>query len=138
VDVTNANSGDSLDVGDRRVHLERLGDCDATLRADCVAPQAANEGVTKKGMIRMLLPQRGNKNMKFKVEVTHPKQRQQRWRGASLDVGDRLVDLERFGDRDATLGAEIVVLQAAKRGGNKTGVIGMLLPLRGNKNTKGW
>ena len=49
---------------------------------------------------------------------------------ASLDVCDRLVDLERLGDRDAAFGAELVVPQAAKRGGNKNGMIGMLLPSR--------
>jgi hypothetical protein len=55
----------------------------------------------------------------LKVGVTHAKQRQRRRRGASLDSGDRLVDLERIGDRDAALGAELVKPQAAKRGGNK-------------------
>jgi hypothetical protein len=70
----------------------------------------------------------------FKVEVTYHNHRQRRRvRSASLDVRDRLVDLERLGDRDATLGAEIVPLQAAKREGNKKGTIGMLLPSRGNK-----
>jgi hypothetical protein len=38
-------------------------------------------------------------------------------RGDSLDGGDRLVDLERLGDRDVPLGAELVVIQTAKRGG---------------------
>jgi hypothetical protein len=51
-------------------------------------------------------------------------------KGVSLDVRDRLVDLERLSDRDATLGAELVVLQTAKREGNKIGMIGMLLPSR--------
>jgi hypothetical protein len=64
------------------------------------------------------------------VEVTHAKQRQRRRRGASLDVGDRRVDLERLCDRDADLGVELVHPQAAKRGGNKKGMIGMLLPSR--------
>ena len=62
------------------------------------------------------------------MEVTHAKQRQRRRRGASLDGGDRRVDLERLCDRDAALGAELVPTQAAKRGGNKKGMIGMLLP----------
>ena len=53
-----------------------------------------------------------NKNANFKVGVTRAKQRQRRRRGASLNVGDRLVDLERLGNCDATLGAELVVLQA--------------------------
>jgi hypothetical protein len=78
-----------------------------------------NEGGNKKGMIGMLLPQRGNKNANFKVEVTHHKQRQRRGRSASLDIGDCLVDIERLGDRDATLGAEIVVPQAANEGVTK-------------------
>ena len=60
-----------------------------------------------------------SKNANIKVEVTRAKQRQRCRRGASLDGGDRLVDLERLGDRDATLGAEIVPTQAAKRGGNE-------------------
>ena len=47
---------------------------------------------------------------------------------ALLDGGDRLVDLESLGDRDATLWAEPVQLQTEKRGGNKIGMIGMLLP----------
>jgi hypothetical protein len=51
-------------------------------------------------------------------------------RGALLDVRDRRVDLECLGDRDATLGAELVVMQTAKRGGNKKGMIEMLLPSR--------
>ena len=34
--------------------------------------------------------------------------------GHALDVDDGLVDLERLGDRGATLGAEIVVPQAAE------------------------
>jgi hypothetical protein len=88
-----------------------------------------NEWNNKIGMIGMLLPA-VTKNAKIKVEVTHAKQRQRRRRGASLDVGDRLVDLERLGDRDATLGAEIVPIQAAKRGCNKIGMFGMLLPSR--------
>ena len=56
-----------------------------------------------------------------------------RGRSASLDVGDRRVALERLGDRDAALAAEFVFRQAAnegKRGGNKKGMIGMLLPSR--------
>jgi hypothetical protein len=63
----------------------------------------------------------------FKVEVTHAKHSQRR--GASLDGSDRRVDLERLGDCDATLGTEIVYPQAAKRRGNKKGMIGMLLPV---------
>ena len=47
---------------------------------------------------------------------------------ASLDVGDRLVDFERLSNRDAALWAEIVPVQAEKGGGNKIGMIGMLLP----------
>jgi hypothetical protein len=110
--------GDSLDVGDRRVDLQRFGNRDATLGAEIVLPQAAKRGGNKIGIIRMLLPQqRGNKNADFKVGGTHAKQRQRCRRGASLDGGDRLVDLQRFGNRDATLGAEIVLPQAAKRGG---------------------
>jgi hypothetical protein len=68
----------------------------------------------------------------FKVEVTCHRQRR-RVGSASLDVGDRLVDLERLGDRDATLGAELVVLQTAKRGGNKIGMLERCYR-RGNKN----
>ena len=64
------------------------------------------------------------------MEVTHAKQSQRSRIGASLDGCDRLVDLERLGDRDAVLGAELVVLQAAKRRGNKNNMIGMLLPSR--------
>jgi hypothetical protein len=75
-------------------------------------------------------PQRGNKNTNFKVEVTHAKQKQRCRSGDSLDVGNRLVDLERLGDRDATLGAELVVIQTAKEGVSKKGMIGMLLPSR--------
>ena len=68
------------------------------------------------------------------MEVTHAKQRQRSRIGASLNVGDRLVDLERLGDRDAILGAEFVGGQAAKRGGSKNGMIGMLLPSAVTKN----
>jgi hypothetical protein len=42
------------------------------------------------------------------------KETQRSGRRASLDGGDGLVDLEHLGDRDTALGAEIVVLQAAK------------------------
>jgi hypothetical protein len=38
---------------------------------------------------------------------------------AILEGGDRLVDLEGLGNRDAALGAEIVVTQAVVRGGYK-------------------
>jgi hypothetical protein len=69
----------------------------------------------------------------LKVGITHAKQRQRSRKGASLDVRDRRVDLERLGDCDATLGAEFVVLQTAKRGGNKIGMIGILLPSRQQK-----
>jgi hypothetical protein len=115
--------GASLDVGDRRVDLERLGDRDATLGAEFGERQAANEGVTKKGTIGMLLPPRGNKKMNFEEVVT-------RGLRALLDGGDRLVDLESLSDRDTTLGADRVVRQAAKRWGNKNGMIGMLLTQR--------
>jgi hypothetical protein len=64
------------------------------------------------------------------VGVTHAKQSRRSRKGASLDVRDGRVDLERLGDREATLGAESVGLQTAKRGGNKIGMIGMLLPSR--------
>ena len=47
---------------------------------------------------------------------------------ALLDDGDRLVDLECLGYRDATLGAENVVPQAENGGGNKIGIYRMLLP----------
>ena len=47
---------------------------------------------------------------------------------ASLDVGDSRVDLESLSDRDATLRAELVGQQTEKGGGNKIGMIGMLLP----------
>ena len=53
---------------------------------------------------------------------------------ASLDSGDRLVDLESLSDRDATLWAEFVPVQAEKGGGNKIGMIGMLLPNTVTKN----
>ena len=124
--------GASLDVCDRLVDLERLGDRDATLGAELVALQAAERGGNKIGMIGMFWNDRNvvtvavTKNANFKVEVTHAKQSQRR--GASLDVRDRLVDLERLCNRDATLGAELVGPQAAERGGNKNGMIGMLLP----------
>ena len=85
----------------------------------------------------MLLPYAVTKNANTKVavtnvkaEVTHAKERQRRRKGASLDVRDRRVDLERLGDCDATRGAELVPPQAAKRGGNKKGMIGMFLPSR--------
>jgi hypothetical protein len=88
-----------------------------------------NEGLTKKERLECCY-RRGNKNANIKVEVTHAKQRQRSRIGASLDVRDCLVDLERLGNRDATLGAEFVAAQAAKRGRNKKGMIGMLLPSR--------
>ena len=47
---------------------------------------------------------------------------------ASLDAGDRLVDLECLGNRDAALGVDVVQPQTEKGGGNKIGMIGMLLP----------
>jgi hypothetical protein len=81
--------------------------------------------VTKNANIKVVA-----KNANFKVVVTHAKQRQRSRRGASLDGGDRRVDLERLGDCDATLVAEFVEVQTAKRGGNKKGMIGMLLPSR--------
>ena len=40
---------------------------------------------------------------------------------ASLDGGDRLADLERFGNGDATRWAEMVPPQTEKGGGNKIG-----------------
>jgi hypothetical protein len=109
--------GASLYVLDRRVDLEHLGNRDATLGAEVGAAQAAKRGYNEIGMFCILLPQRGNKNANFKVEVTHAKQRQRRRRGASLDGDDRRVDLERLGDCDTTLSAEFVEAQAAKRGG---------------------
>jgi hypothetical protein len=51
----------------------------------------------------------------MKVGVTHAKQSQGCRKGALLDVRDRRVDLERLGNCDATLEAEIVPLQTAKR-----------------------
>ena len=47
---------------------------------------------------------------------------------ASLDTGDGRVDLEHISDRHTSLWAEIVALQTEKGGGNKNGMIGMLLP----------
>ena len=44
------------------------------------------------------------------------------------DGGDRLVDLESLCDRDATLWVETVLAQTEKGGGNKIGMIRMLLP----------
>jgi hypothetical protein len=70
------------------------------------------------------------KNANLKVGVTHAKQRQRCKRGASLDGGDCLVDLERLGNRDATLDADVVQQQTEKRRGNKKRMIGMLLPSR--------
>jgi hypothetical protein len=77
-----------------------------------------NDGVTKKEWSECCYhnEQRGNKNANFKAWVNV---RQRRRRGYSLDVGDRLVDLQRFGDCDATLGAEIGPLQAANEGVTK-------------------
>jgi len=49
---------------------------------------------------------------------------------ALLDGGDSRVDLECLGNRDANLGAELVPPQSANEGGNKKGMIGMLLPSR--------
>ena len=45
-----------LDVGDRRVDLERLSDCDAALGADVVNRQTGKGGGNKNGFNRMLLP----------------------------------------------------------------------------------
>jgi hypothetical protein len=56
-------------------------------------------------MIGILLPMR----------LRSAKERLQRGMRASLDVRDRLAHRERLGDRDATLGAELVVLQAKRR-----------------------
>jgi hypothetical protein len=125
-----SRKGASLDVRDRRVDLERLGDRDATLGAEPVTRQSAKRGGNKKRNDRNVVTVAVTKNANLKVGVTHAKQRQRGRRGASLDVRDRRVDLERLGDRDATLGAEIVPLQAAKREGNKKGMFGMLLPSR--------
>jgi hypothetical protein len=97
-----------------------------TLGPSSLSRRLRNEGVTKKEWSECC-NRRGNKNANFKVVVAHAKQRQRRNRRASLDELDGLVDLERLGDRDATLGAELVVPQATKRGGNKIGMIGMLL-----------
>jgi hypothetical protein len=63
----------------------------------------ANIKVAGRGNKKCEHQSRGNKNTNFKVGVTHAKQSQRRKRGASLDGGDRRVDLERFSDRDATL-----------------------------------
>jgi hypothetical protein len=109
----------SLDVRDRRVDLDRLGNRDATLGAELVVPQTAKRGGNKKRNDRNVVTVAATKNANIKVEVTHAKQMQRSRKGASLDGSDRLVDLERLGDRDAALGAELVVRQAAKRGGNK-------------------
>ena len=46
----------SPDDGDRLVHLESLGDRDATLWAESVVPQTEKGGGNKIGMNRMLLP----------------------------------------------------------------------------------
>jgi hypothetical protein len=82
-------------------------------------PNLQNEGVTKSESLECRYHTRGNKNANFKVGVTYAKQRQGRGWSASLDGGDRLVDLERLGDCDATLGAEFVVPQAANEGVTK-------------------
>ena len=78
----------------------------------------------------MLVTVCGNKNANLKVEVTHAKQRQRSRIGASLDVCDRRVDLERLGDCHATLGADAIILQTETEGGNKNGMIRRLLPSR--------
>ena len=62
--------------------------------------------------------------------VTHTKTDARTGGSASLDVGDRRVNLECLSDRDATLRAEFGVPQAAnegKRGGNKKEMVRMLL-----------
>ena len=46
---------------------------------------------------------------------------------SSLDAGDRLVDLECLGNRNTALGADAVPVQTEKGGGNKIGMIGMLV-----------
>ena len=53
---------------------------------------------------------------------------QKKGRQALLDGSDRRVDLERLGECLASIGAHPVPFQAAERGGNKKGMIGMLLP----------
>jgi hypothetical protein len=88
-----------------------------------------NEGVTKKERSECCY-RRGNKKCELQSGGNTCKTESTTRRGASLDVRDRRVDLERLCDRDATLGAEIVAKQAAKRGGNKIRMIGMLLPSR--------
>ena len=52
---------------------------------------------------------------------------------ALRDAGDRRVDLESFGYRNATIWAEPVHTQTEKGGGNKIEMIRMLLPEHGNK-----
>jgi hypothetical protein len=71
----------------------------------------------KNANFKVEVTHRVNKNANFKVEVTHAKQSQRR--GASPDVRDRLVDLERLSDCDATLGTELVPIQAENEGVTK-------------------
>jgi hypothetical protein len=89
-----------------------------------------NEGVTKSECTECCYHNAVTTKCELQSGGNTFKQRQRRRTGASLDVGDRRVDLERLGDRDATLRVEIVRSQAANEGGNKIGMIGMLLPSR--------
>jgi hypothetical protein len=66
------------------------------------------EGVTQLGMIGMLYRRRNKKKRKGQYQV----------KGSSHDYGDGLVDLEHLSDRNAALGAEIIVPQTEIGGGN--------------------
>jgi hypothetical protein len=99
--------GALLDGGDCLVDLERLRNRQTGPRAEPVIAQTVQIGVERSEYCY----RRGNKTHDIKMRWGSFKGRR-----ASLDVLNRLVDLERLGDRHTTLGAELVVLQAANEG----------------------
>ena len=89
-----------------------------------------NEGVTKKGMIGMLLPYRCNKNASFKVGVTHANRGNDVGEVPHLMVVIVLLILSASAIAMPHSGPNLLPFRLRNEGGNKIGMIGMLLPSR--------
>ena len=99
--------GSGLELREGRVSLEGLGERHAIPGAEVVAGEAAQtakEGDKGQGQGRALLC--GRNGMGGWV----------RWQGSTPEHLEGRINLERLGDRHATLGAEVVPLEAAQTG----------------------
>jgi hypothetical protein len=103
-----ARGRDVPDGLDSAVDLEGFSDGDATLGTELVDPQAEIGGGNTMSH---------NRNS-VTPAVTKGKGREHERGRDVLDALDSAVDLEGLGDRNATLGAELVVVQAEIGGGN--------------------